>query len=186
MGYNISEDEKMKTNYAEYIVKKKADGGIIMKRIGIIALCIAVFLAGCVLFLSVVKLPVAIVPLIIADMALTWYLWRFANVEYEYVVICGTVEFTKVYGERQRKSIEEVKISDFDKVAPYEKLRDEISKFDKDAVSYYCASVDSENLFAILMTENGKKRAILINVTKKTLDAIKYYKANAVDYGDVK
>ena len=94
MGYNISEDEKMKTNYAEYIVKKKADGGIIMKRVGIIALCIAVFLAGCVLFLSVVKLPVAIVPLIIADMALTWYLWRFANVEYEYVVIGGTVEFT--------------------------------------------------------------------------------------------
>lgn len=186
MNRIISEDEKMKTNYAEYIVKKKADGGIIMKKVGIVALSALFFLAGCFLFLSVVKLPVAIVPLIIADMALTWYLWRFANVEFEYVVIGGTIEFTKVYGEMQRKPLEEVKIADFDKVAPYDKVRDDVAKIGKENVTYYCASPDSENLFAILMSVGGRKRAILINVTKKTLDAIKYYKANVVDYGGVK
>ena len=170
MNRIISEDEKMKTNYAEYIVKKKTDGGIILKKTGIVALAVLLFLAGCFLFLSVVKLPVAIVPLIIADMALTWYLWRFANVEYEYVVIGGTVEFTKVYGEMQRKPLEEVKIADFDKVAPYDKVRDDVAKIGKENV----------------MSAGGRKRAILINVTKKTLDAIKYYKANVVDYGGVK
>lgn len=186
MNRIISEDEKMKTNYAEYIVKKKTDGGIILKKTGIVALAVLLFLAGCFLFLSVVKLPVAIVPLIIADMALTWYLWRFANVEYEYVVIGGTVEFTKVYGEMQRKPLEEVKIADFDKVAPYDKVRDDVAKIGKENVTYYCASPDSDNLFAILMSVGGRKKAILINVTKKTLDAIKYYKANVVDYGGVK
>ena len=184
MNRNISEDEKMKSNYAEYIVKKKADGSDILKRIGVIVLAIALFGAGVALFLGKIKMPVAIVPLALAVGVLTWFLWRFTSVEYEYIVIGGTVEFSKIFGERQRKLIEEVKISEFEKVAPYEACKSEADAIA--AKSLYCASLKSDNLFCIITAAGGNKRVIFFNATKKSLDAIRYYKASVVDYGNLK
>ena len=184
MNRNISEDDKMKSNYAEYIVKKKADGSVVAKRFAIILCAVVLFGAGVALFLGKIKMPVAIVPLALAVGVLTWFLWRFTSIEYEYIVIGGTVEFSKIFGERQRKLIEEVKINDFDKVAPYENC-----KSDADSIankSYYCISPKSENLYCIVTSADGNKRVIFFNATKKSLDAIRYYKASVVDYGNLK
>lgn len=184
MNRQISEDDKMKSNYAEYIVKKKSDTKLVLSKLGIILIGVAVFALGAFLLLSLIKLPVAMVPLCLIDGVLMWYLWRYVNIEYEYIVISGTIEFYTVYGERQRKKLFEIKISDIEKVLPYEDSKD-IAKGIDDVTSF-CIAVPSENLFCIIVNENGKKRVIYINAIKKALDAIRYYKASAVSYGSLK
>ena len=184
MNRSVSEDDKMKSNYAEYIVKRKGDGKLLFRKIGIIILAAALLFGGCYVFLSVIKLPVAIVPLCLAVGVLAWYLMRFANVEYEYIVIGGTIEFYAVYGERQRKKIDEIKIADIERVVPYDTAKEYLNGITDCAE--YCESMNSENLFCIILSDNGKKRAVFFNVIKKSLDAIRYYKANAVDYGNMR
>lgn len=179
---NISEDEKLRSNYAEYLVKSNsvkfilAKAGIILFAVVVVALAFALVLRW---------VAAAMLPIFIGTMALCWYLWRFTNVEYEYIIISATVEFHKIYGERVRKKIHEIKTSDIEKIAPLN-LHPEVKDGQYAEVFDISNGKDGDDLFYIIYNGEHGKGIIYLNVIKKTLDVFKYYKASAVEYGNIK
>lgn len=177
----ISDEDKMRSNYAEYLVKRKLDKANLLKRIGIIVIAIALLGVGAFV---ISKMPPAAIGIFVAVAALSWYLWRFTNVEYEYIIIQGTVEVHKIYGEKNRKLILEIKTQDIERVAPVSE-NPEVLNGKYDVVTDISSGSSKDELFYLLYSNENGKGIIYLNVIKKTLDVFKYYRSNAVNYGNI-
>lgn len=178
---NISEDEKLHPNYAEYLIKRGGSKSVASK-VGIVLLALVIVIASFVFVLKWVA--AAMLPIFVGTMALCWFLWRYTEVEYEYIIISATVEFYKIYGERTRKKICEIKTSSIEKIAPAS-AHPEI-KNAQYAESYdFSNGKNGDDLFFILYNGERGKGIIYINVIKKTLDVFKYYKSNVVEFGNI-
>ncbi|MBR5307297.1 MAG: hypothetical protein IKU43_00880 [Clostridia bacterium] len=178
----ISDEEKMRSNYAEYLVRCKSAKTALMK-VGIILGAIVIIALAFMLVLRWVA--AAMLPIFVGTMALGWYLWRFTTLEYEYIIISATVEFHRIYGERSRKKIHEIKTSDIEKVAPLH-AHPEVMDAEYAEIYDFSDGKHGEDCFYILYNGEKGKSIIYINVIKKTLDVFKYYKASAVEYGNIK
>ena len=111
----VPEEEKLRSNYAEYLVKCTGKKTLFTK-FSIVTGAGAVILLA--LFFVVPRVPVSLVPILLGVVAFSWYLWKFTHLEYEYIIISATVEFHRIYGESYRKKLVEIKTSDIEKVAP--------------------------------------------------------------------
>lgn len=178
---NISEDEKMRSNYAEYLVKRSSPR-LLLAKCGIILFAIVVVLLAFALVLRWVA--AAMLPIFIGTMALCWFLWRFTNVEYEYIIVSATVEIHRILGERSRSKIFEIKTSDIEKVAPLSS-HPEISGQKFVEVTDITSGKAKDETYFVLYNCDGGKGIIYLNVIKKTLDVFKYYRASAVEYGNI-
>lgn len=178
---NISEEDKMRANYAEYLVKRKLDKANLLKRIGIILIAIVLLSAGAFV---ITKMPPAAIGIFVAVAALVWYLWRFTNVEYEYIIIQGTVEVYKIYGEKDRKLILEIKTQNIEKVAPVSE-NPTVLDGKYDIVTDISSGNSKDELYYVLYSDENGKGIIYLNVIKKTLDVFKYYRSTAVSYGNI-
>lgn len=179
---NISEDEKLRSNYAEYLVKRHG-AKLILLKVGIIAFAIVAVALS--FFLVLQWVAAAMLPIFIGIMALCWYLWRFTNIEYEYIIISATVEIHKIYGERIRKKIHEINTRDIEKVAPVY-AHPEVKDGSYDKVLDISDGKGGDDLFYVIYNGENGKGIIYLNVIKKTLDVFKYYKSTAVEYGNIK
>lgn len=177
---NISEDEKMRANYAEYLVKR-CDSKILLTKISLVLLAFVIVVA-IVVFLS--AFPWAMLPLCVGTMALIWFLWRFTCVEYEYIIVSATVEVHRIFGERSRSKLFEIKTSDIEKVAPLS-AHPEISGQKFVEVTDITSGKAKDETYFVLYNCEGGKGIIYLNVIKKTLDVFKYYRASAVEYGNI-
>ena len=182
MNRNISEEDKMRANYAEYLVKRKGDTSLLLKKIGLIVLAIVILVAGYVFLIS--RMAAFMLPLVIGTAALVWFLWRYTNVEYEYIIISGTVEVYRIYGERARKKILEFETKSIEKVAPVEK-HPEVKNGTYNVVTDCSSGDKKDELFFVTYTGEHGKGILYLNVIKKTLDVFRYYKASAVEYGNI-
>jgi len=180
---NISEEYKLRANYAEYLVKQDGMKTKLVK-VGIILFTI-LLIGGIGTILFAFSFAWAMLPLCVGSMALCWFLWRFTCLEYEYIIISATVEFHRIYGERSRKKVHEIKTSDIEKVAPVH-AHPEVMDTDYAAIYDFSDGKHGEDFFYILYNGAKGKEIIYINVIKKTLDVFKYYKASAVEYGNIK
>lgn len=178
---NISEEDKLRPNYAEYLVKINGKKTTLIK-VGLIFFTV-LLLVAIIAILS--KFPMAMLPICVGSMALCWYLWRFTCLEYEYIIISATVEFHKIYGERYRKKVYEIKTTDIEKVAPVA-AHPEVMDADYAEIHDFSDGKRGEDFFYILYNGEKGKSIIYINVIKKTLDVFKYYKSSAVEYGNIK
>ncbi len=179
---NISEDEKLRSNYAEYLVKRH-DAKLVLAKVGILLFAIA---AVALSFFFVLQwVAAAMLPIFIGIMALCWYLWRFTNVEYEYIIISATVEVHKIYGERVRKKIFEINTRDIEKIAPLY-AHPEVKDGKYDNILDISDGTGGDDLFYLTYSGENGSGIIYLNVIKKTLDVFKYYKSSAVEYGNIK
>ncbi len=182
MNRTISEDDKMKSNYAEYLVRVRKNGKLTLRKLGIILLALLLIGAGFIFVIS--KMAAFMLPIVVGTAALCWFLWRYTSVEYEYIIISATVEFYKIYGERDRKKILEFATKDIEKVAPLS-AHPEVSS-ETYAESYDFTDGTGKDVFFVKYSGEKGKGIVYINVIKKTLDAFRYYRSTAVEYGDVK
>lgn len=178
---NISEDEKMRANYAEYLVKRSSPK-LFLAKVGIILFAVIVVALAFALVLR--WIAAAMLPIFIGTMALCWYLWRFTNVEYEYIIVSATVEIHRIFGERSRRKLFEIKTSDIEKVAPLS-AHPEIANGTYAEVTDITSGKAKDETYFVLYSCEGGKGIIYLNVIKKTLDVFKYYKASAVEYGNI-
>lgn len=179
---NISEEDKLRSNYAEYLVKRGGLKTTLMK----VAIIVGAIAVVALAFMFVLRwLAAAMLPIFIGVMALSWFLWRFTCLEYEYIIISATVEFHKIYGERYRKKMHEIKTADIEKVAPVS-LHPEVMDAEYAEIYDFSDGKHGEDFFYILYNGEKGKSIIYINAIKKTLDVFKYYKSSAVEYGNIK
>ena len=102
----------------EFSVSQKREGKWIAARVGLIAFYMLFVLTALLLGL---KLRL-IVPLLAFIPLSLWILifvtWRYVQVDYEYSMESGTLSFTKIYGNRQRKRIFTMQLADAVRIAP--------------------------------------------------------------------
>lgn len=182
MNRYISEEDKMRANYAEYLVKRKGDKTLLFKKLGLVLLAIVILAAGYVFLIS--RMAAFMLPLVIGTAALVWYLWRYTNIEYEYIILSGTVEVYRIYGERVRKKILEFETKNIENVAPLEKHPD-VKNATYSVVTDCSSGEKSDELYFVTYTAEHGKGILYLNVIKKTLDVFRYYKPSAVEYGNI-
>ncbi len=180
----ISEEDKLRANYAEYLVRRKSAKSLLIK-VAIILLALVV-VAFSMMYIFPKFSAAAMLPIFVGTMALCWYLWRYTCLEYEYIIIQATVEFHRIYGERNRKKVYEIKTSDIEKVAPVN-VHPEVMDADYAEIHDFSdGKHGGDDFFYIIYNGEKGKSIIYINVIKKTLDVFKYYKSSAVEYGNIK
>ena len=169
-------------NYTEHLVKKELDSKLIMARVGIILLSFALF--GLVLFLMFgpIKIPSIAVVAVVLIIYLAMVLWSFTNIEYEYLIVSGTMSVDKIISTKKRRQIVEFNVPSAEKILPYKD-----AKLDGIDVIYGVSSLNAEDAYcAIFTTEKGEKKALVFNATKKALDMLRYYNKNCVMSDSIK
>lgn len=162
-------------NYTEFTVKKKAEGALLLTKIGLIVLYIAV-IVGFFMWLWYAGALSAVI------VAIVWFFtWPYVNIEYEYTTASGDLQFTKIYGGKKRKLVLEKKIKDMELIAPC--TSEYTDKYPVIAKTYdFRKSVkQTEDVYFAVFDEKGEKHRILFQCTNKALKIFeKYNKENTV------
>lgn len=179
----VSEEDKLRSNYAEYLVRRNGGKTTLIKIAIILGAIVIVALA----FMLVLRwVAAAMLPIFVGTMAAAWFLWRFTCLEYEYIIIQATVEFHRIYGERYRKNVLEIKTADIEKVAPVTAHPEVMDEDYAEIHDFSDGKHGGDDFFYIIYNGEKGRSIIYINVIKKTLDVFKYYKSSAVEYGNIK
>lgn len=104
----------------EYAVAQRIEGKWILARIGMLLLYFCFVLAWVAVgfhFRIVVPL-LALIP--ITTWMLVFITWRFVSVEYEYSLTSGELTFSKIYGNRSRRTVLRFHLRDAVRIAPLE------------------------------------------------------------------
>lgn len=115
-----------------------------------------------------------------------FYLMRFTNVEFEYVLCDGQMEMIKIYGGAKRKILYRQKILDMDLIAPAngewaEQYKDYLDESKYDKVLRCCSSMKTKDLyFASFNHEKLGKTLVYFNGIKKSVDIFRYHTTKTV------
>lgn len=193
----MSGDNKYNCDYA---VPKKPEGSYKTARTLVrIAYILVPVVIIAVLFIFMSYAAFVFVPLFaILAKPLIGGTWRYVNYDMRYEIYnAGTVRFTHYYGKKFRtdkndehadekvaeKLILEMKIKDFEKIAPYNDptYRAEFDKLGIKNVINHSSSPSNPNVYyGIYTNEAGEKCAILFDMIDKTLGIMTYYNKNTV------
>ena len=178
-------DSQYSNNYVEYLVPMKNTPSLILKKLGIIFLSLALAVIGAIFILSSPFVPVMILYLVLVGI-LTWYLWRFVNIEFEYSITMGEIEMDIIYGQRKRKKLTSAKIREMSIIAPYDaKYESTLSSPDISKTIFAASDIKSpDTYFCIYNDEKNGKTLLFFSATKKTLDIMKFYNSSATVISD--
>lgn len=166
----------------EFAVNQKIEGKWRVARIGMIALYVC-FALGCLLTgisLNVLP-PLALVP--VFTWMLVFFTWRYVSVEYEYSITSGELTFSKIFGNRSRRTVLKLMLRDAVRIAPLanEEEAKKATAFAPEREFSAISSLKAEDIYFILF-EYGKEkhRAILyFEATQKALQICRFYNPSA-------
>lgn len=163
-------------NYTEHLVKRELDKKLVLARIGIILLSFILFCGVIFLMFGPVKIPHIAVVAVVLIVYVAMMLWGFTSIEYEYLIVSGTMSMDKIIAGKKRRQIVEFKVPSAEKILPFKD-----AKLDGLDVIYGVTSPDAEDAYcAVFTTEKGEKKALVFNATKKSLDMLRYYNKNCI------
>ena len=136
-----------------------------------------------IIFFYMINLPWFIVFVVFATALYVIMTWRrFVDIEFEYSITSGIITFSKIYGNRSRKTFMEAKLKNAIAIAP---LNDKLQKSKLDAyepeiVYSALSSPDAEDgYFMIYESEDGHACAFLFEATAQTLKICRFYNPSA-------
>lgn len=120
--------------------------------------------------------------LLIAGVAyFAWYLWRFADVEYEYLIAQGEMSFSAVYGKKSRREIYSFPVKEMEALLSYGENRAECDAFTAAENRFYAGSYeDPDTLCALIRREDGTAVLLFFQGTPKAVDALRRANPRAV------
>ncbi len=170
----------------EFVVDQKIEGGWKLARIGMITLyvcfCLGCFLLG--IALNILP-PLALVP--VFTWMLIFFTWRYVSVEYEYSITSGELTFSKIFGNRSRRTVLKLMLRDAIKIAPLD------NEFEAKKAGEYLPerefwAISSQNApdvyFILFEYDTGKggekQRAVFyFEATQKALQVCRFYNPSA-------
>lgn len=157
----------------EYVVTPKATGALRIKKMLLIALYIlwggGVLIVGAAV--RIVAPLLAFIPLSL--WILIWLTWKYTQVSYEYSFGSGTMKVNRLLGERTRRAMVEIKISNIEK---YYTSDDDLNSLKTDKEFFVASSRDSERLIAIVwVDEEQKKNVLWFEADEKALKILHRY-----------
>ena len=158
--------------FVEQIVKKKISmSGILMRAIAIIFV-----LAGIFSLLILGALGLTITALLIY---VTYIIWGYTSVEYEYSFLNGELSIDKIMGQRKRKTIACYDIKNAEIVAP--SMSDEVvSKINNTITKDYSTRCRNANLYSMIVNDSDGRKQVIFEPNEKVLDAMYHVKPSIV------
>lgn len=179
------ESAQYSSNFVEYLVPMKNNASLLLKKAAIILLAVVLSVGGAVFILNSPLVPIMVVYLVLVGV-LTWYLWQFVSIEFEYSIVMGEIDFDIIYGQRRRRHIASAKIREMTLIAPYgEEYAREINADDVKKRIFAASDINSpDTYFCIYNDEKNGKTVLIFEATRKTLDVMKFYNAKATVMSD--
>ena len=168
----------------EFVVAQKSEGGWRLLRIGMIALYVC-FVLGCFgagIALNILP-PLALVP--VFTWMLVFFTWRYVSVEYEYSITSGELTFSKIFGNRSRRTVLKLMLRDAIHIAPLdnEEERKKANAYLPEREFWAVSSQNAQDVYFILFeytTGKEKRRAVLyFEATQKALQICRFYNPSA-------
>ena len=170
----------------EHVVKQKIEGKWRLARIGLV-LFYVLFALTLLLLLIAWNVPqlIALLPLLL--WILVFFTWRFACVEYEYSITSGTLTFCKIYGNRTRRKILEIRLRDATQIVPLDggKFSEQATRWHPEREFVAVSSWRAPEIYLILFELDDKKakekrRGIFyFEPTARALQICKFYNPSA-------
>ncbi len=174
-----------KDNVADFTVKKKVEGKYLLQKILYFVLFFAVIIA-IIAIAAITGTGLLIVALGAISVLLAWIVWyftyRYVDLSYSYAIEGGELVATVIYGEKSDRLLLRIKMSQIDRVAPYEgeeKAAIEAEHFDE-KISLVSSLSAQDIYFVKFHREDGRRGLVLLEVCEKTLRAFKYYGGESV------
>lgn len=166
-------------NYAEYTVKRKAEGKFLKAKLLWLAIyavliiayiCLLVKLSMYGVLVVIITLP--FVPLIFMVLRhLTWN--KYVACDNKYEIANAKLTLTEVHGKKGTVIFSEF-VSAFDKIAP---VREEYKEYYEgaDTVIEFRGTSKSPDSYFLTLNKDGKKTVIFIEATNKAVKVMKFY-----------
>ncbi|HBE12625.1 MAG TPA: hypothetical protein DCY74_00500 [Clostridiales bacterium] len=164
-------------NYMEHIVKRKPTFRVSLWKALIV---LAVIIANLLLLIITVKVPALMIFPWFLSGVFVWWVYRFFNVEYEYVMASGEIDVDMIYGKKQRKRMVSVKINEMELIAP---LSDQsASRCSDPSIQKRFTALSSadapDGYFAIFHHPKHGKSVLFFEVPNKAKNILKYYNSS--------
>lgn len=164
----------MQDVFIEYIVKRKKDSKDFLIQVFITILTFIA--AGFMLFISPILGAFSFfgVAILVGITYLALWLIRARNIEFEYILTNGELDFDKIIAKSKRKRILSVKCKEFESFGKFSNdtkmLQDYKTKF------YLCDSLDSEDVwYAGIKHPTHGKTIIIFNANTKMLNGMRNF-----------
>ena len=172
----------MLENSYEYIIKKKTEGALLLKKIAAIVGYAAFFF--CSLALVALALPALLIPAIILISCLTAFLvfitWRFFCIEYEILIESGEIVITRLYGKGSRKKLFSYPISSLCEIGEYnDRAYEEISKLSLQKNLICISSLSAPDVYYALYEDEDDRCIIYFDAPERAVALLKRYNASA-------
>lgn len=169
-------------NSYEYIIKKKAEGELLFKRISAIVGYAVFFFVLTAFVLALI--PDLFVPALILICCLTALLifitWRFLCIEYEILISNGDIVITRLYGKGSRKMIFSSPISSLSEIGEYDdKAYEEISKLSLQKDLVCLSSLAAPDVYYALFEDEDGRGIIYFDAPERAVELLKKYNAGA-------
>lgn len=167
----------------EYIIKQKAEGKVLGRRLALLAFYL--FFAVTLLIL-IFKLspPDLFIPLLLIAAAITAFLifvtWRFVCVEYEVIIGGGDMIVTVIYGKGFRKQLVNVPINSFTRAGEYDDAAyEEISKLSLQK-NYVClSSLSAPDVYYAIFDEDKDQCILYFDAPARAIELLKKQNSGA-------
>ena len=168
----------------EFVVAQKNEGTWKLARIGMITLYVC-FVIGCFLLgisANVIP-PLALVP--IFTWMLVFFTWRYVSVEYEYSITSGELTFSKIFGNRSRRTVLKLMLRDALRIAPLDNTEEarKANEYLPEREFWAISSQNASDVYFILFEykQGGSThRAIFyFEATQKALQICRFYNPSA-------
>lgn len=158
--------------FVEQIIKRKTGVSGIITRI----LCIVLIMAGLMSMLILGILGLTITALIIY---MTYIVWGYTSIEYEYSFLNGELSVDKIMGQRKRKTVANFDIKNAEIVAPA--MSDEVIRRVNNTVTKdYSTGYKGGNLYSMIINDADGLKQVLFEPNEKVLDAMYHVKPSIV------
>ncbi len=155
--------------YTEQLVKQKATFKTMMKKSG------SVVISLLVLMLCTVSL--AAFPLLLASIALTIFLWRRLDLEFEYSYYAGELDIDKIMGRQKRKRIFSTSVKTLDIIAPTG--APELEQY-KGLKTFDCSSNEGNKTYEMVLMRKDQKVKVIFEPKEDILKHMKMYEPRKI------
>ena len=168
----------------EFVVAQKSEGKWRLARIGMVLLYVCFVLGTLLAGISLNVLPpLALVP--VFTWMLVFFTWRYVSVEYEYSITSGELIFSKIFGNRSRRTVLKLMLRDAVRIAPLDHAEEaaKATAYRPEREFSAISSQYANDIYFILFeyqTGKEKHRAILyFEATQKALQICRFYNPSA-------
>ena len=168
----------------EFVVAQKSEGKWRLARIGMVLLYVCFVLGTLLAGISLNVLPpLALVP--VFTWMLVFFTWRYVSVEYEYSITSGELVFSKIFGNRSRRTVLKLMLRDAVRIAPLDHAEEaaKATAYRPEREFSAISSQYANDIYFILFeyqTGKEKHRAILyFEATQKALQICRFYNPSA-------